>query len=120
MLVRNLSQGVTAGLLWLVLASPVGAATVTVSWNPNPEPDVTNYNVYVRTQFGTYGAPIAVGNRTNWTFVNLQDNVQHFFALEAQNPQGLSPRAEIGYLHADTQFSRQRGEPQRFQRRRMV
>ena len=97
MLVRSLCQGVTAALLWLALASPVGAATVTISWDPNPEPDVTNYNVYVRTQFGTYGAPIAVGNRTNWTFLNLQDNVQHFFAVEAQNPLGISPRAEIGY-----------------------
>ena len=59
MLVRSLCQGVTAALVWLALASPVGAATVTISWSPNPEPDVTNYNVYVRTQFGTYGAPIA-------------------------------------------------------------
>ncbi len=76
---------------------PVQAATVTLSWNPNPEPDVTNYNVYVRTQFAAYGPPTAVGNRTNWTFLNLQDNVQYFFAVEAGNPAGLSPRSEIAY-----------------------
>jgi hypothetical protein len=100
MFVRNLCQGLTGAIVWLALVAPVSAATVTVRWNPNPEPDVTNYNVYVRTQFSAYGPPIAVGNRTNWTFVNLQDNVQHFFAVEAQNPEGVSPRVEIGYYTA--------------------
>ena len=50
-MLRNLCQGLTGAILYLALVAPVSAATVTISWNPNPEPDVTNYNVYVRTQF---------------------------------------------------------------------
>ena len=98
MSLRRFSQGLMAAVLWLALATPVAAATVTLAWDPNPEPDVTNYNVYVRTQFGSFGPAIAIGNRTNWTFVNLQDNVQYFFAVQAQSSGGLSDLSQVSYF----------------------
>lgn len=85
-------------MLWLAAASPVAAATVTVAWDPNPEPNITNYNVFVSTQPGVFVSGGPVGNRTNWTFTGLQDNVQYYFAVQAQSPSGLSPMSQIGYV----------------------
>lgn len=84
--------------LWLSLAAPVSAATVTLAWDPSPETNVTNYNVFVRTQFGSFGAGVPVGNRTNWTFVGLQNGTQYYFAVQAQSSTGLSPLSQIGYV----------------------
>lgn len=98
MFARNVCRDLLTTALWFALAAPATAATVTVSWNQNPEADVTNYNVYVRTNVGAYGPATPIGNRTNWTFVGLQENVQYFFAVEAQSPGGVSPRAEISYF----------------------
>jgi len=89
---------VLGGLFWLAASSPVTAATVTVAWDPNPEPNVTNYNVYVRTQSGSFGAPLAIGNRTTWTFTGLQNNVQYYFAVQAQSASGTSPLSQIAYV----------------------
>jgi hypothetical protein len=85
-------------MLWLGLAAPVGAATVTLAWDPNPEPDVTNYNVFVSTQPGSFGTGVPVGNRTTWTFTGLQDHFQYYFAVQAQSPSGLSALSQVAYL----------------------
>jgi hypothetical protein len=84
-------------VLWLGLAAPVSAATVTLAWDPNPEPDVSNYNVFVRTANGSFTTGIPVGNRTNWTFTGLQGGVQYYFAVQAQSPSGLSALSQIPY-----------------------
>jgi hypothetical protein len=80
------------------MAVPVGAATVTLAWDANPEPDVTNYNVFVSLTPSNFGTGVPIGNRTNWTFTGLQDHIQYYFAVQAQSPAGLSPLSQIGYL----------------------
>jgi hypothetical protein len=87
-------------VVWLTLVTPAAAATVSVAWNANPEPDITGYNVYVSTQPGAFGNPIAIGNRTTWTFSNLQPGVQYYFAVQALSPGGASGLAQIGYVPA--------------------
>jgi hypothetical protein len=94
----RLGRFLLGGAIWCVLSAPAAAATVTLAWDQNPEPNVNNYNVYVRTANGAFGAPIAVGNRTTWTFVGLQSNVQYFFAVQAQSSNGLSALSQIGYV----------------------
>jgi hypothetical protein len=84
-------------LVWLA-AAPVSAATVTVAWDQNPEPDVFNYNVFVSTQSGVFTTGTAVGNRMTWTFTGLQDQVQYYFAVQAQSPSGWSSLSQIGFL----------------------
>jgi hypothetical protein len=86
------------GAIWCAMSVPATAATVTLAWDPNPEPDVNNYNVFVRTAGGSFGQPIPVGNRTNWTFVGLLGNVQYYFAVQAQSPAGLSPLSQVTYV----------------------
>ncbi|MCM3881632.1 MAG: FG-GAP-like repeat-containing protein [Vicinamibacterales bacterium] len=97
MAVSQARRYLVGGLLWLAAAAPVSAATVTLAWDPNPETSVNNYNVFVSTQPGGFGAGTPVGNRTAWTFTGLQNNVQYYFAVQAQSPSGLSPLSQIGY-----------------------
>jgi hypothetical protein len=94
----RLPRYVVSGLLWLLAAAPVSGATVTIAWDPSPSLDVTNYNVFVSTQQGVYGAGTPVGNRTTWTFTGLANNVQFYFAVQAQSASGLSALAQIGYV----------------------
>jgi hypothetical protein len=84
--------------LWLAAAVPVSAATATLAWDQNPEPDVTNYNVFVSTQPGNFSSPIPVGNRTTWTFTGLQHGRQYYFAVQAQSSSGLSALSQVGYF----------------------
>lgn len=98
MSVSRVCHWLIGAALWLAMAAPVGAATVTLAWDPNPEPSVTNYNVFVRTEFETFGAGIPVGNRTTWTFTGLQQGSQLYFAVQAESPSGLSGLSQIGYV----------------------
>ena len=106
--------------LLLAIAAPVHAATVTLAWDQNPEPNVTNYNVFVRTQSGAFGAGIPVGNRLNWTFTGLQNNVQYVFAVQAQSPAGMSGLLSDLVRSANSRACRIRSNPQRFQYGREV
>jgi hypothetical protein len=85
-------------LVWLALVMPVSAATVSVAWNANPEPDVTGYDLFISTQPGVFTTPIAVGNRTTWTFPGLQAGVQYYFAVRAVGPGGPSGLAQIAHV----------------------
>lgn len=98
MSVAQVSRRLFGFALWLTLATPAAAATVTVQWDANPEPDVTNYNVFVRTANGAFGAGIPVGNQLKWTFVGLQHGVQYYFAVQAQSPSGVSALSQVSYI----------------------
>jgi hypothetical protein len=100
MFATGVSRLVSGVVVWLTLVAPAAAATVSVAWNANPEPDITGYNVYVSTQPGVFGNPIAIGNRTTWTFSNLQAGVQYYFAVQALSPGGASGLAQIGHVPA--------------------
>src|SRR5439155_23215763 len=47
-------------------------AQVTLAWDPNTEPDLAGYKVYVGTTSGVYSTPINVGNVTTYTVTGLQ------------------------------------------------
>lgn len=90
------SIGLAAMLL--ALAVPASAATVTIAWDANPEPDVTSYNVFI----GSAPSPPSgqnVGNRLNWTFTGLLAGRRYYFAVQARSNAGtVSPRAEISFV----------------------
>lgn len=75
------------------------AATATVSWNPNPEPDISNYLVYRGTASQTYGPPTDVGNVTSIISTGLAGDVVYYYAVSAKSTPGVEgPKSnEVAY-----------------------
>jgi len=63
------------------------AGDALLSWDPNIEPDIAGYRIYLGTSSGTYGTPIDVGNQTTHTVTGLADGT-HFFAVTAYDTSG--------------------------------
>ncbi len=69
-------------------AAEIQAATVTLSWNPNPEPDIAGYLISYGTSSGNYTTSVDVGDVTTWT-VSLTAGFHYFFAAQAYDTAGL-------------------------------
>jgi len=81
--------------LLLLTATTARAQSVTISWDPNSEPDITGYVVFYGTQPGVYTVTQPVGNVTIWTVSNLVAGQNYCFAVQAVNTSGLtSPLSE--------------------------
>lgn len=73
------------GFMLLLLfghGAAVLAGDALLSWTPNADPNATGYNVYYGTASRTYGKPIDVGNRTDYTVTGL-DPGTYYFAVTA-------------------------------------
>ncbi len=81
----------------LTLTSQPLPGTATLTWNPNTEPDLAGYRIYVGLTSGVYGLPIDVGNLTTYQVTNLALGQTYFFALTAvdtsNNESGFSNEA---------------------------
>jgi hypothetical protein len=76
-------------LAWLTLGDVANAATLTLAWNPNPEPDISGYVLYWGTQSGGYTSHSYVGNVTVQQVTGLADATVYYFAVRAYNTAGL-------------------------------
>ena len=63
------------------------AATVTLGWKPNPEPDIAGYRVYYGTVAAPFGNVVDVGWPTA-TLTNLENAVTYTIAVTAYNTAG--------------------------------
>lgn len=72
-----------------VAQSLVADQSVTLAWDPNPEPDVDSYTVYYGTAPRTYPQSTNVGNVTTATVYGLREGLTHYFAITARNTSGL-------------------------------
>jgi regulation of enolase protein 1 (concanavalin A-like superfamily) len=64
------------------------AATLTLSWDRNPEPDIAGYIISYGTSSGSYTTSVDVGNVTTWT-ISLSSGFRYFFAAQAYDTAGL-------------------------------
>ena len=74
--------------LLVLFASTVRAATVTLAWDPNPEPNIAGYIVSYGTSPGSYSTSVDVGKVTTWA-VSLTPGARYYFAAQAYNTSGL-------------------------------
>ena len=58
-------------------------AEIKIAWDPNTEPDLAGYKVYLGTASGDYGAPIDAGNVTTYTLPGLTEGQIYFIAVTA-------------------------------------
>ena len=77
--------------LLLTMVTTASAADVTLSWNPNTEPDLAGYKIYQSTISGQYGAPVAtLGKVTQYTLTlpQLTVDTTYFFVITAHDLAG--------------------------------
>src|SRR5215471_2414376 len=83
-------------LALVVLAVRADAATITLQWDRNTEPDVTSYTVSYGTRSGVYDTRVNVGNVTTYTLtLSPAVTTTYYFIVTATSPGGESdPSAE--------------------------
>jgi regulation of enolase protein 1 (concanavalin A-like superfamily) len=69
-------------------AAEMQAATLTLSWNHNPEPDIAGYVISYGTSSGIYTTSVDVGNVTTWT-TTVASGFRYFFVAQAYDTAGL-------------------------------
>ena len=74
---------------WSFLLLKAIVAQVTLTWDPNSEPDLAGYDIYYGTASGNYQWKTDVGNVTTYTLNGLNIGVTYYFAATAYNTQGL-------------------------------
>jgi fibronectin type 3 domain-containing protein len=80
---------VLPSLLCPLLIKDAAAASVTLAWDPNEEPDVTGYKIYYGKTSGTYESVIDAGNQTTYTIPGFLEGVDYYFTVTAYNAYGL-------------------------------
>jgi len=76
---------VTAGLL----GAPLAAHAVSLAWDPNTEPEVTGYRVYMGLSSRSYSSVMDAGTNTTEALPFLQSGVTYYFAVTAYTGTGL-------------------------------
>ena len=82
---------VLSGIVSLLFGSLSQAQTphsVTLAWDPSPDPSVVGYRVYYVNSSGSYAQSIDAGNSTTVTVWNLTAG-QYFFVVTAYNGAGF-------------------------------
>jgi hypothetical protein len=76
-------------ILVRLLVQSAQAATITLAWDPNTEPDLGGYLLSYGTASGQYTTTIDVGNVTSFLFAEPNPSVQYHLALRAYDTEGL-------------------------------
>jgi hypothetical protein len=76
-----------AALLLFLLGAHLRAASLTLYWDANSEPDLAGYRVHYGTAKYPYGSLVDVGT-TSATITNLKKGVTYTFAVTAYNTSG--------------------------------
>jgi hypothetical protein len=79
-------QLLTSSYCLLLLIDPRGV--ITLSWNPNNEPDLAGYKIYYGTVSREYSEVIDAGNVTTYRIEGLSPEVRYFFAITAYDAAG--------------------------------
>ena len=75
-------------ILIMVFYSNALSVQVTLTWDPNTEPDLAGYQMYYGTSSGIYTGSIDVNNLTTCTISDLEEDHTYYFAVTAYNTSG--------------------------------
>jgi hypothetical protein len=91
-LVRTCASRVTRCLtfcaLALVFAGTAEAATLTLAWDPVPEPQAIGYKLLYGTSSGNYTTTITLGLQTTYIVTGLADGTTYYFAVQSFDASG--------------------------------
>ena len=74
-----------SSLLILVLTSRALAATVTLAWDANTEPNLAGYILHYGNASGSYSTEVDVGNTTMAALSGVDEGQTYYFAATAYN-----------------------------------
>ncbi len=93
--VCRLTRGATLAVILFGAPSVVAARSITVAWDPNPEPGVSGYVVYVGSEPGVYTGRYDVGKATSFVYAAAADNQSYYFSVAAYSADLLpGPRSQ--------------------------
>ena len=73
----------------LIMSGPYAyAAKATLAWDPNTEPDLAGYRVYIGSESGSYPYSVDTGMETGYTLSNLVPDKTYYFSVTAYNTTG--------------------------------
>src|SRR4030042_280361 len=72
-------------VICLLSMQAVDAASVTLAWDPNSEPDIAGYKLYYGKTSGSYESAIDVGNQTSYSISDLEDGKTYYCMVRAYN-----------------------------------
>jgi hypothetical protein len=87
MLKRRLSLIVL--LVTVLFATTASAASVSLAWDPNKEPEVTGYVVLVGSTPGSVEQTVDVGAKTAWNFTTGTAGKTYYFRVQAYTAAGV-------------------------------
>lgn len=98
-LLKSIAAAFAAALCLAGNAFAAGTNSVSLAWDPNPEPDIAGYRLQYGTTSGVYPNVVNAGNATSATANGLNQGTTYYFAVVAYNSAGLpSPAsAEVSY-----------------------
>ena len=82
---------ILAGIVFLILLKEnqvQAGQSVTLSWQPSPNPDAVGYNIYYGTASHYYTNVVNVGNITTLTIDGLVNGTTYYFAATTYDTQG--------------------------------
>lgn len=97
---RRLVAEVQLSLVLLVAGSGSALSqSVTLAWDPSPDPDVVGYHLYYGVASQTYTNFVALGQATTTTISNLTSGLIYFFAATTIDSMGLESEfsGEVAY-----------------------
>ena len=74
---------------YLLCIPHANAASVTLAWDPNTEPDIVGYSLYYGKASGIYEFVIDVRNQTTCNISDLEDAETYYFIVTAYNISGF-------------------------------
>src|SRR3990170_8637122 len=85
----KLRISLTVLLVTVLFATTASAASISLAWDPNKEPEVTGYNVLVGSAPGGTDQTVDVGARTAWNFTTGIAGRTYYFRVQAYTATGL-------------------------------
>ena len=88
-----------AGVGLFFASFPTYAASVTLAWNPSPDPTVVGYIILYGNSSGSFSQSINVGSSNSATVADLTPGITYLFVVAAYDATGLqsAPSNQISF-----------------------